>query len=195
VSPESNLLNVIDNTWNNLDPGWIIYNPPDEMKVGIEELIETRITRNITKNFEKDLKGRGKPQLDNITVAGRMKPTLIGYGSFNITPQFPPDAAEQAIVNEFAEWDWTVLPLRGGNQTLRLCVDAIIEIPAYKDRHYLRVYDRLIKVQVNPVYTFFDLLEKYWLIVLGLLGLSGIIAMKNWIKSILKKIALYLTGK
>jgi hypothetical protein len=41
---------------NKLSSGQILFNPPEEMKVGIEERVEVRLTNDITENLTEELK-------------------------------------------------------------------------------------------------------------------------------------------
>jgi len=159
------LQTVLDDSWDKLPSGWILSNPPNETQVGREEIIEARITRNVTDELWNDLRGRGIPQLEKINKIGtRMKPELWSINdSFKIDPLFSPDTAERPIVGSFVQWEWKILPLKSGNQTLKLTVFAIIEIPPYKD-HYVPVpvFEKIIRVKVNPFYTVESFLRTEW---------------------------------
>jgi phosphoribosylformylglycinamidine (FGAM) synthase PurS component len=48
------------------------------MKVGIRERIEVRITKTLTEDLSKELRGRGVPQIENIRVGPFMKVHLTG---------------------------------------------------------------------------------------------------------------------
>jgi hypothetical protein len=64
--------------WENLPTSHILYNPSSEMRVGIEERIEARISNSSIENLKKGLKGRGYPQSEEINVSSRMIVRLEG---------------------------------------------------------------------------------------------------------------------
>ena len=61
-----------------LNPQWIVFNPPDEMKVGIEERIEARIAKSITRELTLGLQRHEKVQVKKIEVGRIMSVQLEG---------------------------------------------------------------------------------------------------------------------
>ncbi|MBE9593297.1 MAG: hypothetical protein IMF19_07430, partial [Proteobacteria bacterium] len=118
------------------------------MEVGEPELVEVRITKNMTEELTRDLKGRGDPIIEEINVSTSMNVRLTGI-NFDIEPQ---NGAAQAIESDkFTKWVFHVTPLKSGIQTLSITVYAIISIPGYDDKEKeYEVEDWEINVKVNP---------------------------------------------
>lgn len=155
----------VADAWDKLPSGWIVYTVPNETRMGEMELVEARITRNITDELKKDLRGRGSPILDGIEKIGtRMRPELRAVNdSFQIKPQFPEITAERPIIGDFIEWDWDIIPLMEGEQKLKLDVYAVVEIPPYKPYYVpYPVFEKTIVVKVNPFYTVKSFLAANW---------------------------------
>ena len=168
------LTKIVTETWNNLPKGYILYNPPSEMRMGIKERIEVRITNKITKDLQIGLKGKGKPILEDIKVSLQMKARLDGGDAFEIKKLF--DSETMTIIGDYTQWDWDVTPLKSGIQKLLLYVSGIIEIKDLSDRFFcVPVFEREIHVGVNYNYKIKKLCEKYWQWIIGtisaLLGL------------------------
>lgn len=181
--PTPELSEIVENEIKNLSPGRILFNPPTEMKVGVKERVEARITKTITEDLSKGLKGRGLPKIEEIRVNTLMGVRLSG-DNFNITPLSDED---QIVTGEgFTQWDWDVLPLKSGDQLLSFVVIVRMKIPNYgEERRDYPVFDRKIKVKVNPPYTIKKFIENYWQWILSTIIGSGII---GWvIKRIIKK--------
>jgi hypothetical protein len=165
VNANESPTDFVAEAWDKLPPGWIVYTVPNETRVGESELIEARITRNITEEMRKDLHGRGSPVLDSIVKIGtRMRPELRAINdSFQIKPQFPEVTADRPIIGSFIEWDWDIIPLIEGDQKLKLDVYAVVEIPPYKPYYVpYPVFEKTIVVKVNPFYTIKSFLAANW---------------------------------
>ena len=130
------------------------------MKVGIEERVEVRLTKDITENLTEGLKGPGAPQIEPIEVGTFMMVTLTG-DSFDINAL----SSEEQVVKPvgFTEWSWDVTPLTSGRQELHLTVTVRILIPGQDEQKIdWLVMDKQISVEVNPPYTFKRFIECYW---------------------------------
>lgn len=169
-SPTPSFQELIDEALKKLPMGRILFNPPKEMEVGDTELVEVRITQNITENLIKGLKGRGVPQIKETKVSTSMKVRLTGR-NFDIDPQ---NGATQVIESDkYTNWEFQVTPLKSGIQTLHLTYYIIISIPDYDDKKKeYEVGDWEINVRVNPYWT----LKCHWkFIVATFLTIVGLI--------------------
>ena len=131
------------------------------MKVGIEERVEVRLTKDITENLTEGLKGPGAPQIEPIEVGTFMMVTLTGGDSFDINAL----SSEEQVVKPvgFTEWSWDVTPLKSGRQELHLTVTVRILIPGQDEQKIdWLVMDKQISVEVNIPYTFKRFIECYW---------------------------------
>ena len=169
-SPSPSLQESIDEEIKKLPKGRILFNPPKEMEVGEPEPVEVRITKSMTEELTRDLKGRGDPIIEEINVSTSMNVRLTGI-NFDIEPQ---NGAAQAIESDkFTKWVFYVTPLKSGIQTLHITVYVIISIPGYDDKEKeYEVEDWEINVKVNPMW----LLKCNWQFIVGtLIAIVGLI--------------------
>ena len=154
---------LIDKALKELPIGKILFNPPEKMKVGDTELVEVRITQNITEDLTKGLEGRGKAKIKETEVSSYMKVRLTG-SAFKIVPEI----SEPQIIesDKYTEWQFHVTPLKSGIQTLHLIYYVIISIAGYDDKQKAyKVGDWKVNVKVNPMY----FLKCYWQFIVGTL--------------------------
>lgn len=168
-----------------LTSGYLMYNPPQEMTTGNTERIEVRIAWNNTSVLTEGLKGSGAPIIDDISVSKYMVVKLTGE-NFRVTSLCNDEQIVSA--NEPAEWDFDVLPLKSGNQDLHLSVSIKIKSAdgtiSNKD---MPVFDRQIKVRVNPLYSLGTFVEQNWQWVLGGSGIGLATMLWALISSLRKK--------
>ena len=143
----------IDEILKKLPLGRVLFNPPKEMKVGETELVEVRITQNLTEEFQteeltKGLEGRGEPQTKEIKSWACMWVQLTGI-NFDIKPQ----NGEKLIIesNKYTEWRFHVTPSKSGIQTLKLAYYVIIHHQGADRQKEYEVGDWEVNVKVNPV--------------------------------------------
>jgi len=78
-------LTILQEELKRLPIGKILFNPPEVMKLGVEDRVEARISRDINTNLRASLKGRGTPKTEEIKISELMKVRLSG-SDFNIIP-------------------------------------------------------------------------------------------------------------
>ncbi len=163
MDPFTTYLELIDKALKELPIGKILFNPPEEMKACDTELVEVRITQNITEDLTKGLEGRGKAEIRETKVSPYMKVRLTG-SAFKIVPEI----SEPQIIesDKYTEWQFHVTPLKSGIQTLRLTYYVIINIAGYDDKQKAyKVGDWKVNVKVNSMY----FLKCYWQFIVGTL--------------------------
>lgn len=170
------LSEIVENELKKLSPGQILFNVPHEMKVGIKERVEVRITKTITEDLSKGLKGRGLPQIEGIRVNTLMGVRLNKDDNFYINAL---SHEEQIVAGEgFTQWDWDVTPLESGIQSLLLTVTVSIKIPNFgEEKKDYPVFERQIKVKVNPIYSIKKFINNYRQLIIGAIISSGIIGL------------------
>lgn len=176
----SNLSEIVENELKKLSSGQILFNPPAEMKVGVQERVEVRIAKTITADLYKGLRGSGKPQVEIIEIGSFMKVRLTG-DDFNIKPL----SHEEQIVggNRAAQWEWDVIPLKSGIHFLTLHVTVRLKLPNGDEELIDHpVFDKQIKVHVNPIYSGKKFIISNWEKIIGFIISSGIIGwlVKKW---------------
>ncbi len=152
---------IVEDELSKLELGQLLFNPPQEMTYLMKERIEVRISKNIEEDLTKGLRGRGVPQTEIIKVGTFMKARLMG-DNFDI--EEISDPIQPVTCEDFTQWEWDVMPLKRGNQTIKLSVSVVIMIPdAPNDitRCY-PVYERLINVKVNPFIALKFWISSYW---------------------------------
>jgi hypothetical protein len=163
------LSEIVEDELKKLAPGQILFNPPKKMRVGVRERVEVRISKNITEDLSTGLRGRGEPQIENISVNTFMKVHLTG-DNFDIKPL---SEEEQVVFDEgFTQWEYDVIPNKSGNQILQLIVTVRIKIPGGEEKITYPVFERDIDVKVNIIY-FITHLDWKWIIgsVIAIIGL------------------------
>ena len=143
-----------------LREGTILFNPPTDMTVGVPEQIRAVVTtQEISADLVNGLRGRGVVRTETILVGSVMKVRLSGEG-FHITPL---TAEEQPIADRMSsDWAWEVRPVDGGDQTLYLVADAVVRLNGSNVNKTVRVLDRTIKVQVNPLHSVREFWSDNW---------------------------------
>jgi hypothetical protein len=152
--------------------GKVAFNPPDTMKLGVRERVETRISRDLNANLVSSLKGRGFPHIDNLIISEFMKVRLSG-DDFYITPL---NEEEQIILaTGFTEWAWDVIARKSGRRMLHLHITLRIKLPFGEERKDHPILDREIAVQVNPIYSVrsFIVTNWKWIVTVLILPLIG----------------------
>ena len=165
---------VIDNTTPNditdESVGIMAYSTPDQMVVGKSYTIKLRISkeknkiqlvsgdRNIPIN---DVSVNSKVVIESIRVEPIMSANLISEdGKFIIKSA----STEVQNIEEkgYTEWEWRIIPLKSGENFLKLVVKVRIINESgdfYKD---ITVFDKNVEVKSNVVFSVKTWLSNYW---------------------------------
>ncbi|MGB8218080.1 MAG: PGF-pre-PGF domain-containing protein, partial [Candidatus Methanoperedens sp.] len=128
-------------------------------------------------NFTVALGESGKSEIDEIKVSTLMKVHLTEDNNFEIKPL---SEEEQPVVSEgFTQWEWDVTPLKSGKQVLKFSVSVVIGgVPKTYP-----VFEKVIYVEVNPIFTFNNFIGNNWLpiieLVIAALGLFAVLYPKE----------------
>jgi hypothetical protein len=104
-----------------VQPGRLLSNPPDRMRLGQTERVEVRLPRvlDLGAKLLEQLGGYGEPRLEEIETASRMAVTLTGDG-FDITRH---SQKEQAVSQDgVTAWEFDIRAVKRGQQRLFLSV-------------------------------------------------------------------------
>ncbi|WP_327634533.1 hypothetical protein OHB24_31735 [Kribbella sp. NBC_00482] len=162
--------------------GRVLFNPPDRMRKGHLERVEVAVAR--TKDLDEALlqmvRGQGQPRIENIETSPFMAVELKGSG-FDVTPLQGATGTEQ-LLRPTALWEFDVLPLRSGFQTLQVCVAMRIPIQDRSDeRVSIPVLERQIRVAIDTRYSSQQFLKRNWQwLIVTLIGFAG--AVTAWLK-------------
>jgi hypothetical protein len=132
-----------------VQPGRLVFNPPDRMQLGSTERVEVRLTRTLQLDalLLEDLRGHGKPQMEGISTAPLMSVTLAGDG-FQITAYS--DEEQSVAQDRITTWEFDIRALKRGQQRLVLSVSLRIPVPDQpSERTSIPVHEATIDVQVG----------------------------------------------
>jgi len=177
---EADLNQIVENELNKLSKGKIIFNTPEEMEVDVTESVIVQIVKKFTKDLEKEIKGSGVSQVEDIKVGTFMKARLSGE-NFKIKEL---SHASQVIPEDgFAQWEWRVTPLKRGMQSLLLTVTVRIKILGNGEETLdYPVFEREIYVRVNRFHMFIKFVKNnwQWIIAVIVMPIVGWIVKKKW---------------
>ncbi|MFB2891629.1 CHAT domain-containing protein [Aerosakkonemataceae cyanobacterium BLCC-F50] len=150
ISPSLEISKTIEQEIKNQLPGELLINLPNEMTLGVKERAEIRIAKKGIKNFNKGLRARGTPEIENIKISPIMKVRLIG-------DKFDIEALSHEVqpITDFdiTQWEWNITPREAGNQSLEISISLRIAIPQLNEwivKDY-PVYEKEVKVKVNKL--------------------------------------------
>jgi len=150
---------IIDEEMAKLTLGRALFNPPENMRLGVMERVEVRISRSLTDDLAAGLKGRVVPHTENIKVGTFMKVRLAG-ATFQI--ESLSDEEQPVPATGFTQWSWNVKPLESGMHVLSLAIAVRIRLPDGWEKYDSPVLDRKIRVRVNPVYSTVSFVQSNW---------------------------------
>lgn len=148
--------------------GLIAYSVPNEMQVGEEYSVKVRISRQNDRTVllvgDREIPisdNLDSVKVESITVSPIMSASLLSSKKdFEITPL---STDIQNIDDEgYTEWAWSVSPLQGGENNLKLNVKIRIKEDGndyYKD---ITVFERKIKVKSNLGSSIKDFISNNW---------------------------------
>jgi len=167
---------MIDDEINKLTPGRILFDPATEMKVGNSEKVEVRIAKSFTGDLTAGLKGRGRPEIEEISVGSYMGVTLKGTEGFFVIDL---KNRQEKIVTEghYTEWVFDVTPLKVGAPSLYLTAYVVIDTPAGERAYEPPAFVKEIKVTTTAVATVSTFLKTNWDKVIGMILGTGVIGL------------------
>jgi kumamolisin len=117
-----------------VQPGRLLFNPPDQMKLGQTARVEVRLTRTLDRDAEllTHLRGAGDPQLEEIPTAPLMAVALKGDG-FKITGYS--DEEQRVSHDDVTTWEFDIEALKRGQQRLVLSVSLRVPVPGQPVEH------------------------------------------------------------
>jgi hypothetical protein len=148
-----------------LQPGSIVYNPPQQMRLDERTRIEARVTRHSDKTLTSNLQGKGAPLVEQLPVGTKMRGELLS-DDFTITPLRP--EVQLLGAEGFRSWVWEIQPSKTGDLTLTLVLSVVYDA----DMLDFTSFDRNIEVSVTPTYATTSWLSRNWDKVVGVLGVT-----------------------
>ena len=134
-----------------VQPGRLLFNPPDRMQLGQTTRVEVRLTRTLTleDQLRANLRGPGEPQVEKVPTAPLMAVRLIGLG-FDVT-QYS-DEEQRVTPDQITTWEFDIQALKRGQQHLVLSVSLRIPVSGQpNERQSIPVREVIIEVQIGAV--------------------------------------------
>ena len=131
------------------------------MKVGIPEIVEARISKDLKADLETSLKGRGVPKTERQIISELMKVQLSG-GDDDFHIKQLNETEQLVAATGFTEWAWRVTPKSSGTRKLYLHVTLIIQTSSGEKKKDHPAEIREIVVQVNPAYSIKSFISEHW---------------------------------
>ena len=169
-----NLDTILAEAIGKLEPGMMVYNPPESMKQFSAHRVELRILHlgpeggtpgaatqtAAAATLTSDLAGSGTPIVESLSVGTVMKARLSGDG-FEILPLHE---EEQIVAGDtYPEWAWNVKPLKSGDQELYLTITVKVIVDGFGEKaRDIPVITRRVKVQVDPVGVTNGFISEHW---------------------------------
>jgi hypothetical protein len=169
-----NLDTILSDVMGKLDPGMMVYNPPENMKQFSAQRVELRILHLGSENgtpgaatqtaaaatLTSDLTGTGTPIVESLNVGTVMKARLSGDG-FEIMPLHE---EEQIVAGDtYTEWAWNVKALKAGEHNLYLTITVKVIVDGFGEKaRDIPVITRQVKVQVDPVGVTKGFISEHW---------------------------------
>ncbi len=149
--------------------GLIAYKVPKEMQVGYSYLIKIRITKenNTTLLIVGDRKipiadeGNSVVNIEDISISPVMSATLYTTkGSFKVDTL----STEYQNISKkgYTEWVWNIVPLKGGNNLIKLSVKIRVKEDAETYFKDITVFDKKILIKSNIKFSIITWLSTYW---------------------------------
>jgi peptidoglycan hydrolase-like protein with peptidoglycan-binding domain len=132
-----------------VQPGRLLFNPPNRMQLSQVERVEVRLARTLELDSEllQDLRGHGEPRLEKIPTAPLMAVTLKG-DKFRI--EALSDEEQSVSQDRITSWEFDIRALERGRQRLVMCVSLRIPVPGESAQHMsIPVREATIDVQVG----------------------------------------------
>ncbi|HBK97397.1 MAG TPA: hypothetical protein DD001_08675 [Microcoleaceae bacterium UBA10368] len=172
---------VINTALEKLPVGQVYHNVPNEMKVGVEEMIEAGIAPQITQEIKNEIQGRGQV---NIKSGVRFDPMGMNMDLI-VNPQkfkvFKQEVGEQLVTSKLpGKWVWQVTPIEPGNHQMTILATLNLNLPGSKTRTIKTiVFQDQREVKVNWGYTISGFIMINWKelipLIVGSGSLSGLI--------------------
>ena len=143
--------------------GEVIYNTPENMTLGVTELIEVRISNKDLE--ETGLAGNGEVVSRSIRITGNMSVKLCcgkpqEDHAFDISSTTP--ETQRIDDGDYTQWVFRVTPREAGEQTLQLTVTAFLKDKYGEPEFKAKVLTDRINVSVDVIAESLKWLSKHW---------------------------------
>jgi len=172
----------VEREFDRLRTGRAKYFTRKQMRVGVQDTVTLRISKDTTVWQVPMLDGTLQTRVVPLKVYSTMTATLDGGDAFRIRRIVPDSGRDKQYVSRdtTAEWRWAVTPVQSGNHPLSLRATVVIDdvTKPYEVMH------EEIDVSVNMLYSAQQMWFSYWpwlsSVLAALGGLGGLNAWNDW---------------
>lgn len=137
-----------------LPMGRVLFACPSSMRVQAPERVEVRITGNPKEDISAGLQQRGVAAEEATKISPVMKVTLTPEegGVFDVKSL----SEEQQLTSggDFAQWVWSVTPLKSGTHALYLTVNVVVDVPGLgAQKRQIPVLTQEVRVRADIAYS------------------------------------------
>lgn len=158
---------VIDDILSSLEWGSLAFSAPERLRFEESSVVRALLSPKQTESeLTEQLRSKlqqmpRKQQIESATVrvSNRMRADLSGPG-FDIQPITP--NVQAVRYQSPTSWDWSVVPVQSGSQTLYLTVSALVEVSGEPTPITLKTYERQILIVITPRQRVTDFVSKNW---------------------------------
>ncbi|HEX7140728.1 MAG TPA: tetratricopeptide repeat protein [Vicinamibacterales bacterium] len=155
TSTSPDVFEEIKKRFEDLSPGTVVFNAPDQMKVSNTETVVVRIApKGEASGITSGLSG-GTSTAPQEHITPTMAAKLDGIG-FDIAPLTP--ETQLVAGGGFAEWRWDVTPSESGDHDLNLSIIAKLD----QFERVVGTQTHHVHVATDPMGAFKDFFEKNW---------------------------------
>ncbi|HEY9692209.1 MAG TPA: hypothetical protein V6D15_08400 [Oculatellaceae cyanobacterium] len=170
---------AITKALNQIPKGDVYHNVPNEMQVGVSEIIEAGIAPKVTDQIRKKIQGRGGINVESgvqFDPSGMEMKLVAQPDEFKV---FEVKGGEQFVTTKApGKWIWRVEPLKAGDNLIVIKAAVKLKVPKLGITRpvEVEVFSATRKVKVNLVYSISQFVTANWKEVLGLVVGSGSLA-------------------
>jgi hypothetical protein len=169
---------VINTALEKLPVGQVYHNIPDEMKVGVEETIESGIAPEITQEIKDEIQGRGQVNIKSgfrFDPMGMTMKLIVNPQEFKV---FEQKGGEQLVTSKLpGNWVWQVTPIEPGNHQITIVATLSLNLPGPKTRTIETiVFQDQREVKVNWGYTISGFIMTNWKDLIPLILAPGVLS-------------------
>jgi Flp pilus assembly pilin Flp len=147
---------------DSLPRGQIAYNVQDTMEVDKQYTFDLRLSQQKSmQELQQELQSRLEGQrieTHQVTIAPLMEAALNG-DTFSV---WPPQPYTQPVDPRMTEWQWEVVPRRGGERQLHLRLSVIVNLDGKDYPHAIQTFESTIEVHVTPWRRVKDFEKDHW---------------------------------
>ena len=150
---------ALEHVLREVGPGETEFSPPSVMKVGSGEKVYVGVSKSLSEKISSRLKSLRLKEARRVIVGSLINVRLSGV-NFDVkqTKSSTPSTGK----NGERRWEWDVVPLKSGVQSLLISITFNLDIPGQGiKRKEIPLIERVVDVKPNPLYSVYSFLRAY----------------------------------